>query len=55
MPDPAKTADRIKAVDADDVQRIARAIFRPRRINLAYVGPAHDEQRLARCLEMKEL
>jgi predicted Zn-dependent peptidase len=54
VPDPARTVERVKAVSADDVQRIAQGIFRPGRIHLAYVGPAQDEQRLARCLELKE-
>ncbi len=55
VPDPARTVKRIQAVSADDVQRIARAIFRPTRITLATVGPRQDEQRLARCLEMREI
>jgi len=55
VPDPQRTIRRIKAVSADDVQRIARAVFRPNRVNLAYIGPPQDERRLTRCLEMKEL
>ena len=55
VPDPSTTIKRIKALGADDVQRLARAVFRPNRMSLAYIGPAQDEARLTRCLEMKEL
>jgi len=54
LPDEAETIKRIKAVSADDVQRIARAVFRPKTIGAAVIWPARDERRLARYLEMKE-
>jgi predicted Zn-dependent peptidase len=55
LPDAAGTIRRIEALDADDVQRVARMVIRPGRMGLAYVGPPQDEARLARSLEMKEL
>lgn len=52
VPDAARVVRRIEALTADDVQRVARMVFRPHRMGLAYIGPAQDEARLARSIEL---
>jgi predicted Zn-dependent peptidase len=52
VPDQARTIRRVKALTADDVQRVARMVVRPNRMSLATIGPALDERRLARSIEM---
>ena len=43
--------DRIDAVSADDVQRLAQDLWRPQRMALAFVGPMESESRLQAWLE----
>jgi len=52
VPDAARVMRRIEALTADDVQRVARMVFRPQRMGLAYIGPPQDEARLARSIEL---
>jgi predicted Zn-dependent peptidase len=53
VPDQARTIRRLKAITADDVQRVARMVVRANRMSLATIGPPLDEQRLVRSIEMK--
>ncbi|MBN1917487.1 MAG: insulinase family protein [Verrucomicrobia bacterium] len=55
VPDPAETIRRLRAITADDVQRVARLVFRPGRTALAYIGPVQDEARLRRSIELEAL
>ena len=52
VPDAARVMRRIEALTADDVQRVARMVFRSHRMGLAYIGPPQDEARLARSIEL---
>jgi predicted Zn-dependent peptidase len=52
VPDAARVVRRIEALTADDVQRVARMVFQPYRMGLAYIGPPQDEARLARSIEL---
>ena len=45
--DPEFVHERIRAVTAEEVREVARAVLDPTRIALALVGPSPDEQRLA--------
>jgi len=41
---------KIEAVTASDIQRVARDIFRPEKLNLALIGPFKDKDRFLRIL-----
>src|SRR5207237_6911785 len=43
---PDEVLARIEAVSADDVLRVARRVFTPEWLNLAYIGPPQDEARI---------
>jgi len=53
VPDAAETVRRLRGVTAGDVQRVARMVFRPSRMGLAYIGPPQDEARLRRSIELE--
>ena len=40
---PEETAQKIKAVTAEEIQRVARDIFQNNRLNLALIGPFKDK------------
>ena len=43
--DPDETIQLIEKVTSEDLQRVARDIFRPENLNLAIIGPYNDEER----------
>jgi len=43
---------KIEAVTANDIQRVARDIFKPEKLNLALIGPFKDKQRFQRLLKL---
>jgi predicted Zn-dependent peptidase len=43
---PDEAIDRIEAVSVEDVTRVARRVFTPEWLNLAYIGPTPDEDTL---------
>lgn len=44
--------DLIDKVTIDDIQRVARDIFRPEKLNLAVIGPYKDEEKLKKLLKL---
>ena len=49
---PEEIAEKIQAVTADDVQRVARECFVPEKLNFALIGPSVDEKRFAALLTL---
>lgn len=47
---PQETMKLIDQVDSEMIQRVARDIFRPEKLNLAIIGPYKDEQRFKKLL-----
>jgi len=43
---------KIEEVTADDIQRVARDIFRPEKLNLALIGPFKDKEKFQRLLKL---
>jgi len=43
---------KIEAVTANDIQRVAKDIFRPEKLNLALIGPFKDKQRFEKLLKL---
>jgi predicted Zn-dependent peptidase len=43
---------KIEAVTAEDIQRVARDIFRPEKLNLALIGPFKDKSRFQKLLKL---
>jgi predicted Zn-dependent peptidase len=43
---------KIEAVTANDIQRVAKNIFRPEKLNLALIGPFKDKQRFEKLLKL---
>jgi len=43
---------KIEAVTADDIQRVARDIFRPEKLNLALIGPFKDKTKFQHLLKI---
>jgi predicted Zn-dependent peptidase len=43
---------KIEAVTAEDIQRVARDIFRPERLNLALIGPFKNKSRFQKLLKL---
>lgn len=50
MRTPKETMELIDKVTADDIQRVAKAIFKPEKLNLAIIGPYKDEKRFRKLL-----
>ena len=48
---PKETMDLFDQVTPDDIQRVARAIFKPEKLNLAIIGPYKDEKRFKKLLK----
>ncbi len=48
---PEETMRMIDKVTTEDVQRVARAIFKPEKLNLAVIGPYKDEGRFRKLLK----
>jgi predicted Zn-dependent peptidase len=48
---PQKTLSLIDKVTAEDIQRVARDIFRPEKLNLALIGPYKSEARFKKILK----
>ncbi|MBI3627755.1 MAG: insulinase family protein [Candidatus Sungbacteria bacterium] len=44
---------KIEKVSARDIQRVARRLFRPERLNLALIGPHKDEAKFRRLLKLE--
>jgi predicted Zn-dependent peptidase len=51
MVPPEEKLQRLYAVTAADVQRVAREVFRPNRLALAIIGPAKDEKEIATAIK----
>lgn len=47
---PQRTMALIDKVTAEDIQRVAKAIFKPEKLNLAIIGPYKDEGRFKKLL-----
>ena len=43
---------KIEAVTANDIQRVAKDIFRPKKLNLALIGPFKDKKRFQKLLKL---
>ena len=43
---------KIEAVTADDIQRVARDIFKPEKLNLALIGPFKDKSKFEKLLKL---
>ena len=43
---------KIEAVTADDIQRVARNIFKPEKLNLALIGPFKDKSKFEKLLKL---
>jgi predicted Zn-dependent peptidase len=43
---------KIEAVTAEDIQRVAKDIFRPEKLNLALIGPFKDKKRFENLLDL---
>ena len=43
---PEEFLKKIRAVTAEDLQKVAKQIFRPERLNLALIGPVKDQKKL---------
>ena len=49
---PEEKLAKIEAVTADDIQRVARDIFRPEKLNLALIGPFKDKNKFQKLLRI---
>ncbi|MDD2730797.1 MAG: pitrilysin family protein [Candidatus Portnoybacteria bacterium] len=49
---PAQVIAKIEAVTAEDLQRVARDIFRPEKINLALIGPFKEKEKFEGLLKI---
>ncbi len=49
---PEQIFSKIKAVSQADLQRVARDIFRPEKLNLALIGPFKDKERFEKLLKL---
>ncbi len=49
--DPQETMKRVDKINAEDIQRVARDIFAPEKLNLAVIGPYNDEERFLKLLK----
>lgn len=49
---PEQIFNKIKAVSAADLQRVARDIFRPEKLNLALIGPFKNKETFERLLKL---
>jgi predicted Zn-dependent peptidase len=43
---------KIEAVTVNDIQRVARDVFRPKKLNLALIGPFKDKEKFQRLLKL---
>jgi len=43
---------KIEAVTADDIQRVAKDIFKPEKLNLALIGPFKDKEKFKKLLKL---
>jgi len=50
---PEETMALIDKVTPDDIQRVAKSIFKPEKLNLAIIGPYKDEKRFKKLLKGK--
>ena len=51
---PEEIEKKIRKVSAKDIQNVAKLIFREEGLNLAVVGPGHDEVKLKKVLRLKD-
>ena len=49
---PEEKFAKIEAVTAEDIQRVARDIFKPEKLNLALIGPFKDKERFKKLLRI---
>jgi predicted Zn-dependent peptidase len=49
---PEQIFAKIEAVTAEDIQRVAKDIFKPEKLNLALIGPFKDKNRFQRLLSL---
>jgi predicted Zn-dependent peptidase len=47
---PQQTIEEIDKVTSDDVRRVAKAVFKPQKLNLAIVGPYQDREKFTKLL-----
>jgi len=43
---------KIEAVTVNDIQRVARQVFRPEKLNLALIGPFKDKEKFQHLLKI---
>jgi predicted Zn-dependent peptidase len=48
---PEEFLKKMRAVTANDLQKVAQQIFRPERLNLALIGPMKDQKKLSAILQ----
>ena len=49
--DPQETMKKVDKITAEDIQRVAKDIFAPEKLNLAIIGPYNDEERFLKLLK----
>ena len=49
---PTELADKIQKVTAKEIKEVAKDIFKNEKLNLAVIGPAHDEKNLKEALKI---
>lgn len=49
--DPQEIIETVDKVTPEDIQRVAKDIFAPEKLNLAIIGPYNDEERFLRLLK----
>ena len=49
--DPQEIIEAVDKITPEDVQRVARDIFTPEKLNLAIIGPYNDEERFLKLLK----
>jgi predicted Zn-dependent peptidase len=49
--DPQETMEKINKVTSEDIQRVAKDIFAPEKLNLAIIGPYNNEERFLKLLK----
>lgn len=48
---PEESLKKLRLVTADDLQKVAKKIFRPERLNLALIGPVKDQKKIMSILK----
>ena len=48
---PDEIFEKIAEVTQEDIQEVAKDLFRPEKLNLALIGPFEDQERFAKLLK----